>query len=110
MTKKIATLLATMLILFPKISRADLDVLSIVQDNFKVFEEKASTVLEQYKGYQVKLQELSLNRDIVSNLRDNVEQEIRQETQNIVETVGKYLASKQDKERLAGVYTAGRPC
>lgn len=114
MTKKIATLLAVMLILFPKISRADLDVLSIVQDNFKVFEEKAATVLEKYKGYQVSLQELSLNRDIVSSLRDNVEQEIRQETQNIadnakgmaIEGVREFANSRLSTVTLPGLDTS----
>lgn len=76
MKKKIMTALLAMLVLFPKTSRADLDILSIAQDALKTFQEKANTLVQQYIGVQVNLQELALNRDAVSNLRDSVKNQL----------------------------------
>ena len=77
MKKKIATLMMAMLVLFPKTSRADLDVLSIVQDGLKVFQEKANTVIQGYIGVQVNLQEIALNRNMLGTLRDTVKDQVQ---------------------------------
>lgn len=84
MKKKIATVLVALLVLFPKTSRADLDVLSIIQDAIKVFQEKANTLVQGYLGIQVNLQELTINRDIVSNLRDSVKSQLKAKAQMFV--------------------------
>ena len=76
MKKKIATLLVALLVLFPKTSRADLDVLSIFQDVLKTFQEKMNTVVHTYLGYQINLQELALNGNIVEQLKAQVKNEL----------------------------------
>lgn len=76
MKKKIATLLVVLLVLFPKTSRADLDVLSIFEDVLKTFQEKMNTVVHTYLGYQINLQELALNGDIVEQLKSKVKGEL----------------------------------
>ena len=76
MKKKIATLLVALLVLFPKTSRADLDILSIFQDVLKTFQEKMNTVVHTYLGYQINLQELALNGNIVEQLKSQVKQEL----------------------------------
>lgn len=77
MKKRIATILVALLVLFPKTSWADLDVLSIVQDNLKVFQEKANTIIQGYIGIQVNLQEIAMNRDILGSLRDTVKEQLQ---------------------------------
>ena len=84
MKKKIATLAVALLVLFPKTSRADLDVLSIVQDNLKVFQEKASTIIQGYVGIQVNLQEIALNRDMLGALRDTVKDQVQAKVAGII--------------------------
>lgn len=76
MKKKIATFLIALLVLFPKTSRADLDILSIFQDVLKTFQEKMNTVVHTYLGYQINLQELALNGDIVEQLKSQVKNEL----------------------------------
>lgn len=84
MKKKIAALLVAILVLFPKTSRADLDVLSIIQDALKVFQEKANTVIQGYIGIQVNLQDIAMNRNIVGALRDSVKDQLREKANTIV--------------------------
>lgn len=84
MKKKIATLMATILVLFPKTSHADLDVLSIVQDTLKVFQEKANTVIQGYIGIQVNLQDIALNRDILGSLRDTVKDQVQSKVTGLI--------------------------
>ena len=114
MKKKIATIFVAMLVLFPKTSRADLDVLSIVQDAIKVFQEKANTLVQGYIGIQVNLQELALNRDILGSLRDQVKDQLEDKARTIVadakdaawEGAKEFFNSQMSSVTLPGINTA----
>lgn len=78
MKKKIATILAiAMMTLLPSTAKADLDVLSIIQDEITAITQKVDAVVKQYVNIQANLQELSLNRNIVSQIRDKVKTELK---------------------------------
>jgi len=82
MKKKIATILAiAMTTLLPSTAKADLDVLSIIQDEITSITEKVDAVVKQYVNIQANLQELSLNRNIVSQIRDKVKDELKNKAQ-----------------------------
>lgn len=75
--RMLAIFIATVLVVFPKTSKADLDVLSIAQDQITSITEKVEAVVKQYTQAQASLQELSLNRNIVSQLKDKVKSELK---------------------------------
>ena len=75
--KMLAIFIAAVLVVFPKTSKADLDVLSIAQDQITSVTEKVEAIVKQYTQIQAKLQGLSLNRDIVSQLKDKVKTELK---------------------------------
>lgn len=78
MNKKTATILIiAMLASFPNTAKADLDVLSIIQDEITSVTQKVNTVVKQYSNIQFNLQELSLNRNILSQMRDKVKAELK---------------------------------
>lgn len=88
MNKKIlAIFIVAALTLFPKTSRADLDVLSIVQDQITSITEKVNAVVKQYSTIQANLQELSLNRNIVSQLKDKVKGELKAKASQFITDV-----------------------
>lgn len=88
MKKKIATILAiAMMTLLPSTAKADLDVLSIVQDEITSITQKVDAVIKQYVNVQANLQELSLNRNIVSQIRDKVKTELKAKTQQFYKDV-----------------------
>ena len=77
--KKIAATIITimMLILPPGIARADVDVISNISDAMNTVMEKANEVTKRYTTIQANLQELSLNRNIITQLRDKAENELK---------------------------------
>ena len=78
MNKKVlAIFIAAVLVVFPKTSRADLDTLSIIQDQITSVTSKIDALVKQYTQIQASLQELSLNRNIVSQLKDKVKSELK---------------------------------
>lgn len=78
MKKKTATILTIAMLMFvPSTAKADLEIISGIQDLINVVVEKIDTVVKQYTSIQANLQELSLNRDIVSNLKDKVKSEMK---------------------------------
>ena len=88
MKKKIATILAiAIMTLLPSTAKADLDVLSIVQDEITSITQKVDAVIKQYVNVQANLQELSLNRNIVSQIRDKVKTELKAKTQQFYKDV-----------------------
>lgn len=88
MNKKISAIfIVAILTLFPKTSRADLDVLSIAQDQITSITEKVNAIVKQYSTIQTNLQELSLNRNIVSQLKDKVKGELKAQASQFVKDV-----------------------
>ncbi len=78
MNKKVlAIFIAAVLVVFPKTSRADLDTLSIIQDQITSVTSKINALVKQYTQIQASLQGLSLNRNIVSQLKDKVKSELK---------------------------------
>lgn len=73
MKKITATILTIVsLVLFPTDSKADLDLLSIVQDRLGDAMSQVDSMVKQYTGIQFNLQEISLNRDVISQLNSNL--------------------------------------
>lgn len=62
MKKKIAILLSSILIMYPSVSKADIDFLSIVQDKIAEIQERINLVMLQYTGMQVDLAKLVTDR------------------------------------------------
>ncbi|MBQ8481884.1 MAG: hypothetical protein IJ532_05070 [Alphaproteobacteria bacterium] len=75
--RMLAIFIAAALVVFPKTSKADLDVLSIAQDQITSITEKVGAIVKKYTQIQASLQELSLNRNIVSQLKDKVKSELK---------------------------------
>ena len=73
----LAIFIAVALVVFPKPSKADIDVISNVQKTINAVTEKVEALVKQYTQIQAKLQDLSLNRDIVSQLKDKVKSELK---------------------------------
>lgn len=110
MRKKIATLLVALLVLFPKTSKADLDILSIFEDALKTFQEKMNTVVHTYLGYQINLQELTMNGDIVNQLKSQVQSELQSRGAAFLQNATSGLASDFPEflnTRLSGVSLPG---
>ena len=71
MKKKIAIMLSAMMIMYPTASKADMDLLSMVQDIIGEIQERLNLVLVQYTGMQVDLAMLVTDRGaFLDNLRD----------------------------------------
>ncbi len=78
MNKKVlAIFVAAVLVIFPKTSRADLDTLANLEDLVTSSFSKVNAFVKQYTQIQAGLQELSLNRNIVSQLKDKVKSELK---------------------------------
>ncbi|MBR1601606.1 MAG: hypothetical protein IJ677_08540 [Alphaproteobacteria bacterium] len=75
--RMLAIIIAATLVIFPKTSKADLDTLSIAQDQITSITSKVDALVKKYTGIQFSLQELSLNRNIVSQLKDKVKSELK---------------------------------
>lgn len=69
--------IVAMITFFPKISLADADVLAVIQDYVTSATEKVNYVVKQYNNIQSNLQELSMNRDIVSQIKDEVKADLK---------------------------------
>ena len=75
--KALIIFIVAMITFFPKTSRADVDTLSIIQDYVTSATEKVNYIVKQYNNIQSNLQELSLNRDIISQIKDGVKADLK---------------------------------
>ena len=79
MKKNVAKIFVIAMLMFvPSTAKADIDVLSAIQDTINSSMEKVNSVVKKYATIQFKLQELSLNRDIISQLRDQVKTQLKE--------------------------------
>ena len=70
MKKKIMILFAGIFILFPRAAKADIDILSSIQDEMSGFMEVVNKEIKDFTGFQFNLQELSLNRNILTQFHE----------------------------------------
>ena len=77
MQNKLILVFAAMLLLFPKVLKADIEFLSLASDKIRTFEAEITTKLETYHYLQGKLQALNLNRSIVDQIRERVDSELK---------------------------------
>lgn len=70
MRKNIGIIFAMILVLYPRVSKADLDLASIVQDTLSTVQENVNKIVKQYTGLEINLQELAKNRDALKGLKD----------------------------------------
>lgn len=84
MKKKTAIIFTIAALMFvPSTARADIDVISDIERVINAITEKINMVVKQYTAVQANLQELSLNRNIVSQLRDRVKTELKSRANQI---------------------------
>lgn len=86
---------------FPASSRADLDVLSIVQDQTTAAMEKVDNIVKKYTGIQFNLQELSLNRNILSQVKDKVTSELKSRANSFYSNAKNQLKTGLENETQA---------
>ena len=72
MKNKLVAIFAAVCILFPISARADLDVLSGIQDVLSSAEEKVSVLVKQYTGLSLKNITAVTDRNYLRNMRDQV--------------------------------------
>ena len=78
MNKNVAKIsIIAMLMFIPGTAKADIDVISAVQGQITSYMGKINSVVKKYTTIQLDLQELSLNRNIVSQLRDQVKAQVK---------------------------------
>ena len=86
MKKNIAKIfIIAMLMFVPSTAKADIDVLSAIQDTITSYMGKVNSIVKKYVSIQLKLQELSLNRNIISQLRDQVKTQLKEQAMKFVD-------------------------
>lgn len=78
MTKIWKFILGAGIALFPYTARADLDLASIVQGILSTVQEEANALFKEYTNFQMSLQELTSNRDMVDLLKKEVMAQVNQ--------------------------------
>lgn len=102
MNKRLTIIVITaVLSLIPAVSKADLDILSIVQQNIGLANDKVRDVIKAYTGMEINLQELSTNRNIVNQMKNKVRNELtaraREFTGNITSGMGGDIGADLNK-------------
>ncbi|MBP1532423.1 MAG: hypothetical protein ILA52_02880 [Alphaproteobacteria bacterium] len=77
MQKRLIIVFIAVLLLLPKVSRADIDFLALASDKIRTFEAEITTKLETYHYLQGELQAINLNRSIVDQIRERVDSELK---------------------------------
>ena len=107
MTAKKKWLIIVLSVFLPCSSFAGLDILSIAQDTLTSFQEKMNLVIKQYVGIQANLQEMTLNRDAINKLREQVKTELEMRASEFYNTSKgealEFLRSKTSYVTLSGV-------
>ena len=107
MKKKVIVIFAGILVLFPCKARADLDVLSLVQDKIGTYMESVNKVVKEYSGIQAHLQELSMNRDILGQLKSKTVGALKARAGQLKTSLQNYamtfINNKMDSFSLPGI-------
>ncbi|MBP5215397.1 MAG: hypothetical protein J6039_02440, partial [Alphaproteobacteria bacterium] len=84
MMKKLAGIFLVFMMIYPSPARADLDLLSLIQDELASLKEKVNMVLKEYVNIEAQLQELSSGRGAINILRDKYAGRLMEKYQNYV--------------------------
>ena len=107
MKKIIMAIFAGILVLFPRTSKADIDVLSSIQDSIASGMEKVNKVVKDYTGFQFQLQELSVNRDMLGQLKQQTIGALQARAASLKSSlqgkISEFINTKMDSFSLPGI-------
>ena len=92
MMKKLAGIFLVFMMIYPSPARADLDLLSLIQDELASLKEKVNMVLKEYVNIEAQLQELSSGRGAINILRDKYAGRLMEKYQNYVDKFKQYTS------------------
>lgn len=98
--KKLMMIFFSALILYPRVSYADLDLLSLIQDEIASIQEKVNMVVKGYINVEAKLQELSSARNAIENLRDKYKNEYLAKFEKYANKIKQYTGEGGAKQAI----------